>query len=235
MPDVTENTSLKKAISASLATMTITAGIVSFFFDKYVVPLAILQTKNEFSELSQKSKENESENLELKSQIAKLKTDLQAEGEVVSAAKIKIALLESGNLFMPSSPYPAGLGKIRIGDPVDALKNIYAASAITWPNEDEGEHKAEVETGNSFFTRADYNYEPKSRKIVGISFTANYLTAQGILLSKLSDSFGLPTTSKPKGMYKWRLSQTINAYLMTPTLYLIVSSDRAPLLWPQDQ
>lgn len=108
MPDITENTSLKKAISASLATMTITAGIITFFFDKYVVPLAILQTKNEFSELSQKSKTNEIENLELKSQNAKLKADLQSEKEVLSASKIKIALLESGNLFLPSSPYPAG-------------------------------------------------------------------------------------------------------------------------------
>lgn len=118
---------------------------------------------------------------------------------------------------------------------MDALKSIYAASAITWPNEDDGEHKAEVKTGNSFFTSVTYNYDPKSRKIVGISFSADYRTAPEILLSKLCDSFGMPTTSKPKGMYKWRMSQTINAYLMTPTLYLLVSSDRAPLLWPRDQ
>jgi hypothetical protein len=230
----TENTPLKKAISASLATMTITAAVVSFFFDKYVVPLAVLQTKNEFTELSLNSKKNEAENIQLKDELSRIQAELKAKKEEASATKQKLVASESGNLFLQSNPYPVGFGRIRIGDKVEALNEAYALGAITWPNEDDGAYKAEVKIQNSVFSAATYTYDPKTRKIIAVGFRANYETPRGLLLDKLSDTFGIPIPSKPKGMYKWPISSKINTFLMTDTFYLIVSSERAPLLWTQD-
>lgn len=235
MSNSSEGTSLKKAISASLATMTVTAAVVSFVFDRYVVPLAVLQTKSEFTDLSESSKKNEIENIELKSEIEKVRSQLIVKNDEVTATKEKISRLEIGNLFAPASPHPIGLGAIRIGNNIEAVKDIYEPEKIKWPDEANGEHKVEVQTENSFFTEISYIYEIKSRAIVGISYTTDFRTPAGLILSKLEDIFGMPTPSKPKGMYKWQFPSKLNSYLLTDDLYMVVMSDRAPILWPQDQ
>jgi hypothetical protein len=246
MRETVDKSYLKQIGSAIFITMTLTASAISYFFDKYVVPMSTMQSKMETTQALENEKKAELANDALSKELKELKTSLSI--EIVDLKKSvsdyqereadyqeKINTLEAGNIIYEESAYPIGFARLRVGDSIEKIKETYPNQPIEWSNENEGIYSANIKTGNSIFPNASYTYSSKTRKILLISFDGNYALEDDFLLSKISNILGEPTPSKPKGMYLWKINKQVDAYLMSAGQYMLVSGTVAPAVWKASQ
>ncbi|WP_206211549.1 hypothetical protein, partial [Pseudomonas viridiflava] len=124
-------------------------------------------------------------------------------------------------LFYPNNLYPLGFGRVKVGENVENLRSVFKEEDLNWKVSMDGDPQVEVKPSDNYFISITYSYGAKDKKITSISFDSDY-TASDYLLGKLSEIGGPPKKSKRGAAYRWKVSNTVNSYLLTPYIYMIM-------------
>lgn len=105
---------------------------------------------------------------------------------------------QNSNLLTRDSPYPVGLGKVRIGDSVNSLTSLYE-------NINKGDDYWQVKNAHSFFIVVTYFFDETSpnKKITHILFRSNWNIGKENLLQEIFENkYGMPRKFK-NNQYLW--------------------------------
>ena len=100
---------------------------------------------------------------DLTDQLEKLRVEKDAS---VATLKADLFASQKVNLFTPNDPYPFGLDKIRVGDPVDKIAAAYPFES------DAGKSYISVKLPNDIFTKVGFSYGRKKTdgKVEAVTF-----------------------------------------------------------------
>ncbi len=190
----------------------------------------------------------ETEILKAKDTLRNLEEDLAAERNRNEGLLSKISLLSSqvvtlgkqlmeariGALFGPGNPYPTGLGVVRIGTPIDEVRNNFPSSQIETIFDQPD--ILIVNLNNSPFRYIQYSfYKKDSRKrIASATFTIDHDKEFGdnFLPNKVTEAIGSPVEQPQRGYYRWPDTAGVKVYLVDDT-YMIMAPGFAPAVWPE--
>lgn len=171
-------------IAAVTCAATIGACIV--VFKEIVMPTQIAAISNETRELPMLRAEKE----QAKSRIKTLEEAIQTKDKDIQKAKQELLEATLPKIFSAPNPYPIDQGRIRVGDSVLKLKEVYPLSSLdttmdSWWT---------VSTPNGLFRSAAYYFDDvaKNKPITGILFFPNEKLGGEALLNRLTDEFGKP-------------------------------------------
>lgn len=122
------------------------------------------------------------------------------------AEKDKLHRYELEHLFVDNSPYPIGLNKIHIGDPVDLIEQTYPPKTIDKSAMEDGNDFITVKNANSVFSATYYFDDADKRKrITHIMFMADVITEfpKPLLHDRFTQMFGQPVANRIKNRFEW--------------------------------
>jgi hypothetical protein len=118
-----------------------------------------------------------------------------------------LAKIQTANMFSLGSPYPIGLGQIKLGDSLDLVTKFYPSGSI--------ERKSiywTVARPNAAFASVAYFFDRNAsdKRATTIQFYLNTDTPINLLQTKLVEALGQPTYSGPKkDCAVWKLNDQL--------------------------
>ncbi|MFM2465119.1 hypothetical protein P0D87_15855 [Paraburkholderia sp. RL17-368-BIF-A] len=160
--------------------------------------------------------------------------EVRAAQKATDDAKAKLRDYEQAHLLTDHSPYPLGLGKVKVGDPIDSLGEAYPAGALDKTPIEEGNDYVVLANQDAIFSHIVYYFDgnDKKRRITHILFDTSYPVkiSDSLLRDRFTEMFGQPSSSPKKGHLAWRAG-SVSVYMMDPTSFTVMRSAYAPGLW----
>lgn len=144
--------------------------------------------------------------------------------------KKRLELLQNANLFNVGDPYPAGLGQLRIGDPINKADQVFPKDSI-----EHSEGNISVNGQHKIFKDITYFYddESKNNPITHISFGMDVLSkSDAFLQEKLVEALDKPKKWKRKEFFSWRANLGLAVYKSSDFSYILIPNDKVPGYWP---
>jgi hypothetical protein len=237
MDDNSFKVSLGGVITSGATLIGGTAGILIWVFTQYIIPLQISSYTQKNSELDKQVLELKGESSARASSIVDLESKLanalskMAENEKNYVHRIRT--LESKGLFIVGDPYPFLLGKVKLGDPIGKLKDVYPVESVSASDGDVVRPYFIVNDVSSVFSRITYFYDKKSNNVTSVSFRLNDELAQykDFIVDRASEALGKPYRSSVRAAYRWEYSKTVSAYIILGDTYQLMSNDYVPVIW----
>ena len=131
----------------------------------------------------------------------------------LESANKALSLAQLNGLFSFGSPYPTGLGQVKLGDPISQVDFQFSAAQI----DKKRAGQWAVETQHAHFTSAYYYFDPREKdpKIKSISFYVDYKSPlRAVFKRRLIESLGLPSLAFTDAVfddnrYRWSLANGI--------------------------
>lgn len=167
------------------------------FAQTVIFPTMTASLQNEVSSLRGQTQEISSLRSQIKKMEEETKVEKQKYEEEAKVAKQKLVDAQLTNFFSLGNPYPAGLGKVKIGDSIQVLQNAFPDNIIKrdsifyWSVPQD---HAAIRSITYFFDRPR---DLKDRRIRMLLMFGTDKT-EGVLQGKLVEAFGQPATPGPK-------------------------------------
>jgi len=206
-------------LRVAAASAAVTASVLIALFGTWILPTQTASLKNQIDALSAagaKDTNSAKQIADLKAQAADLERKL-------SAAQLP-------NLFFVGDPYPAGLGRVRVGDPISRVAAVYPDSAIT-----KYEGYWTVEDQHAVFNHIAYYFDEKRRdnSITAIMFHVAYPTSSVKLQDKLVASLGAPKEWHG-GNFSWATRDKVTVFKSVNAYFVLMREGRVPGDWPKE-
>jgi hypothetical protein len=184
------------AVAGSVATFVIVV------FTTVVIPTMTASLQNEVTSLRRQLSDEGGDMGALRKKIENLEAELKT-------TKSQLAEIQLGNDFLISrSPYPTGLSKIRIGDPLDDIAKTFPENSI--------EHKRDwwsVKGQHAIFTELIYYFDrsAKDKRVTQmLFFFDSKVVPTAAMRGKVIEALGRPVSEGPKpDCYIWRIDQKL--------------------------
>lgn len=214
-----------------------TAGL----FFTFVIPIYLQTKTNELVSLEKKVAEQV---VVIDEHVEKEKTFnslIQKQAEEITKLSDLLAFSHLSNLFTRGSPYPAGFGKVMIGEPLEVVSEVYLEENIRKESDEDGGFWSVKLPNHSFFESVTYYYddEEKNRIITHISFSYPHPNQvkgdknKKLISDKLYENLGKPIVWK-NGVWKaWPTEMGVTVYLDPLNSVTLMNSDMRPGYWPE--
>jgi hypothetical protein len=180
------------------------AGFCIVVFSQVILPDQVAKLEISIAKMANDSAAQKQSNLDATAFIKSLQVQLKEREDKLAASanqaqdlKNQLTFARAGHLFSPGSPYPTGLGMVRLGSPLAALSGAYPGVIPKF--DDDGEFVT-VAVPNSPITEATYYFDKATadKRITHILFTMRVVSEypEGFLQGKLEEAFG-PATAHP--------------------------------------
>jgi len=201
-----------------------TIGLGILLVKEIILPTQTASLTNQLSSIPALQNENN-----------KLKSTLSETKSKLDDSQRRLKLSETTNLFTVGSPYPTGLGLVRIGDDIAEIDKHYAANSV----DKSEENYYTVTLPHGIFKNVVYGFKTstKTKKVTQIAFVLPFdkTLNDSFLQEKLVEALGKPTGNPKKDFYSWQTSQNVTAYKPLPDMYLILEEGFAPSIWPKNK
>lgn len=209
-----------------------TIGLAVIIFKEIVLPTQTASLTNEItnlkSSLAFKSKEIstlKNSKLDSQKQIANLQSQ-------VNELNQKVYEAQNANLFSFGNPYPLGVGRAKIKDPISTLTTIYPEQQIT-----QNDGYWSVRNQHKIFTDITYYFDESSpqKTITHIAFSMDYSkNNEDFLQTKLIETLGQPKTWKRKGFFSWETKSSAIVYKSDNDRFILMQEGFAPGYWSKE-
>ena len=218
-----------------------TFGVLTAVVTQWVIPTVTASLSHDIDVLKerlavevQKNKDLHDEKIRLLAEVEAGKKDLEAEksalrprytayAKEIDDLREEISTLRMSNLFTPENPYPLGLDRVRIGDPIDKIDDAYNGKKI-----DKRNTTITVETAEEPFLMMVFNHSSSKEtngKIVGITYSYQKLKriihsnlpriSENWLEDSLLRNFGEPYVVGPENdCLLWKVNQEEIVYYL---------------------
>ena len=209
-------------------------GLCVIIIKEIILPTYTAHLNNTIKELQTTNNNIVSENTRLKEHIIELKNKLDISEEKESNLLSKLELAQQENLFSSETPYPLGLGQIKIGDPVSLIFKSYPIDSI----EISKYGYIDVNNQHEIFTQATYyadDIKNKNSEITHVSYGIDFKKglSKDFLQMKLIDSFGMPKKWVWDDYYSWMTKSKIIIYKSSNNRMLLMPEGFKPRMWPE--
>ena len=139
-------------------------------------------------------------------EIRELKNRIAAMEAAAKVEKQRLAETQMTNLFALGSPYPIGLGKVKIGDTIDSILTAYPEAPI-----DRHSTYWSVPQDHALFSQIAFFFERDSKPPRVRSLLIHLRAISGDLLqAKLIESLGQPSSPGPKkDCFIWKVQDKL--------------------------
>lgn len=218
------------AVAAISAAATI--GLSVMVFTQIVMPTITASQADDIKRLKDGRAVMVSSQKDTLDKYEKLRVEFDKAKSDLEELTIELRDARAGSLFGGSSPYPIGLGRIRVGDPASRVAEIYGHEVKG--EIDDGYY--EVKLSKSYFKEVVYYFDGKSN-ITHIMFAMDLLSLikdknTKFLFRKLTDAFGSPREWSGKGFYSWDVDG-VQIYMSDEYSYVVMHNGFAPGYWPK--
>lgn len=212
-------------VAAMAVAGTIALGVL--LVKEVILPTHTAALTNEVASLSAEASSLRASKADTDDELAKLQTQ-------VAELDRKLAQAQHANLFTFGSPYPVGVGQVRVGDPISSLTTIYPATLI-----DKNEIGYwSVNNQHKVFNSIVYYYDEKLPKnpITHIMFSVTYpVTVDDTFLqSKLVEALGAPKQWHRKGYFSWDTQANVTLYKNDEDSFIVMDNGSRPGAWPDE-
>jgi Sec-independent protein translocase protein TatA len=187
-------------------------------------PTLTASLQNELSSLRSQVQETTS----LKDQLKKAQDEAKNEKQKMEAAakteKDKLMASQMTNLFSLGNPYPVGFGKIKLGDSITAITNVYADARIDRKAADYWGVKPDHPIFRDLVYFFDRTTDLKDRRVRAILFFGKE-SISGILQDKLIEALGQPISPGPKPeCYIWAIDKSLFVKKDVPANFALLNT-----------
>lgn len=144
----------------------------------------------------------------------------------------KLSQAQHANLFSLGSPYPVGVGQVRVDDPISSLTTTYPDALI---EKNENGYWS-VNDQHKVFNSIVYYYDEKipNNPITHIMFSFGYpLTVDATFLQgKLVEVLGAPKQWQRKGYFSWNTQANVTLYKDDEESFIVMRNGSRPGSWP---
>lgn len=212
-------------VAAMAVTGTIALAVL--LVKEVILPTYTVSLTNQVTSLSAEVSSLRSSKEDAENKLSHLQTQV---GEL----ERKLSQAQHANLFVFGSPYPTGLGQIKVGDPISSLDNIYPTTLI----EKQENSYWSINDQHKIFNRITYYYDEKlpQHPITHILFNIGYpITIDNAFLqSKLIEVLGVPKRWQSKGYYSWNTQAKVNVYKSDESSFMVMDEGARPGYWPDE-
>lgn len=199
------------------------------------IALAVLLVKEVILPTHTASLNNQLSDLpKLQSEKTKLEANLVEMQRKLDDTERLLQLAQNTALFTVGSPYPAGLGALRVGDSISELERSHPATSIDRSHE--GYFSVKLDHGA--IGSVTYYFDPKlkARLISHIkySLSSDQEFNDTFLQERLVESLGKPTANPRSTFYSWKTSLGVSVYKSDPESYLVMRNQYIPGWWPEE-
>jgi len=179
------------AVAAIAVCATITVG--GMVVKDLIIPAHVASLTNELTQQPKLIKANK----DLTEKVSQLTVEIKDLRTQLGIAQLK-------NPFTDGVPYPQGVDRVRIGDPMTKVKLLYGEQPLR-------ERKLgywTVQTKNAVFPEAVYYFDKSAaqQKVTGILFIGSGNITDGILEPKLRSLLGEPRTLPDDDGLSWKVN-----------------------------
>jgi len=227
-------------VAGSVFTATVTLGII--FVTQIVCPTQTASLGNKVSEVVSENDSLHRRVQSLKSAADEQRNTIIRLRESYSDLRRRLAEAEYSNLLVSGSPYPVGLGKVKVGDPISLLEKYYPSDRIKYRKDG----RKTLYGQSEIFDRVTYYFEVEDGEslITHIVFPLNFDEhfdlgsdqKNEFLLSRLVDSLGQPK-DWGDGYYSWECRMGGNVFFEINKRYahsyIVMQTGFRPAGWPE--
>lgn len=198
------------------------------------IALAILLVKEVILPTHTASLNNQLSSLPtLQSENAKLEAKLSEMQRKLDDSQRRLQLAQNTGMLIVGSPYPTGLGKVRVGDNIAELEKHFAPGSID--KSKEGYVSLRVEHGVIEDATYYFDETSKAKLISHISYRLSYAQKFDdlFLQEKLIEALGKPTTNPRGSFYSWKTGLRVTVYKSSSNQYLVMDDSFTPGFWPK--
>ncbi|WP_186142181.1 hypothetical protein [Burkholderia gladioli] len=207
--------------------------ITSQVYDGIIVPDRV-EEKVQAAIADRIQKASEAAAIKVKKSEDMAASEVAAAHEETKKYKDRLVDVELSRLFDGISPYPNGLGKLKIGDSIGEIGQYFPAGNIDRSREVNG--YVSVINADPIFDRITYYFfDDKNRTISHINFSTPYnrkFTAT-LLSDRFTEMYGQPKTTSVSGWRSWQTPSLGTIYMTDPYGYLLMMPGRRPGFWPE--
>lgn len=215
-----ENSHVITASISAAAAIAFAIGV----YEQALIPTRIASTTNELTETKRRLEKITATNLEKKSQLALLSSELK---------RTKKQLTDAINsaLFQHNNPYPKGAGKVRIGDNANSIVETYEKERVY--TKTPSYYSVTLEgliSGATYY----FNEDDNEKIITHILFTLNYIPQDdesSLLQPLLEEALGQPSELSRERYFFWK-TQNTNVFKDSERSYLVMAPSYVPGSWP---
>lgn len=177
-----------------IAAIAAVAGIT--FAMTFILPTHIASLRNQIEVLNVEVKVAQKSAVAEQGKASTLEADNKLLEHRLSETGRMLRYWQQANLFSVGNPYPVGLAKIRVGDPLDLIGKVYSASLIEYSKDIP---YVSVKIDHGVFDDIIYYYEVKAQKkiIYMIAFSGSD-SAEDLIYDKIVECLGHPVSVPSK-------------------------------------
>jgi hypothetical protein len=172
-------------------------------FEKVVIPTQTAQLNNDISVLKKQQgipDNTTSALMAARTKIGELESKIKSLTGQLSAIKI-------GNIFQPGVPYPVGLGKVKIGDPIELLVKMYPGLSV----DDRFEGYVSLKEAHPQFSRVTFYFDEKAplKKVNQMLLHMSERSLEEVIHSKLIEAFGQAAETQRRNrpsLFYWKVA-----------------------------
>jgi hypothetical protein len=222
-------------VGAVVAAVILAVGATAGVYEKLIFPVRVAETQPIMHGPTTTSSEsvNASSAATVVDQPTVWKQLEEAKVELAKA-KADLSALRLANMFTAGSPYPVGLGQVKIGDAESDIPKYFDETKIDRTPENNGSSYISIEQADPIFTSIVYYYDnaTKNHRITHIAFNTNFHTLPAnYLLNRFTELFGQPILDKRKGFYSWEVPGKQRIYMSDQSSYLVMNDQFRPGYW----
>ncbi|MBB5542818.1 hypothetical protein [Paraburkholderia fungorum] len=226
--------------SVIVATVVVTGGV----YEKLVLPERVAQeAKAGVAQQLQAMADQAASEVQAASEAAarairgsadKAASEVRAAQKATDDANAKLRDYEQAHLLTDRSPYPLGLGKVKVGDSIDSLSDAYPGGAVDKTAIEDGNDYVVLKNQDPLFNHIVYYFDEtdKKRRITHILFNASYPVkiSDSLFRDRFTEMFGQPLSSPRKGHVAWKAG-SVSVFMTDPTSFIVMRQGYVPGFW----